>query len=380
MTYKLISDHQGMQEITDVLSKESSLAIDLEAAGFHRYSDRVCLLQVSTPHKTYLIDTLAVDPSPGLRGPLEAPDVRIILHGGSYDVRLMDRDLNLHPVNLFDTQVAASLLGETSLGLAALLENYLDISISKKYQRADWAKRPIPKDMLAYAASDTKHLHTLADLLCKRLDDIGRIAWAQEESSMMEFIRWDGGSKVDPVTKVKGSRYLDVSEIALLREALMWRDEIARKKDRAPFRVVVDAVLIEIVKNRPQNISELLDIQGFSNQLDKKLGQSLLSRLEQIDHLDKEDLIGYPQSKPNSTGRPTPEIQTISDRLKETRNRRAEVLGIARGTLASNTLLLEIARANPKNSDELISLNHMRRWQVEALGDALLEALQKKDF
>jgi ribonuclease D len=369
-----------MQEIAAVLSEESSLAIDLEAAGFHRYSDRVCLLQVSTLHKTYLIDTLSVDPSSGLQGPLEAPDVRIILHGGSYDVRLMYRDLNLNPVNLFDTQIAASLLGDTSLGLAALLKNHLDISISKKYQRADWAKRPISEDMLAYAASDTKHLHALSALLCKRLDDMGRLAWAQEESSIMEFMHWDDGDEIDPVTKVKGVRYLEISEIALLREALMWRDEIARKKDRAPFRVVVDTVLIEVAKNRPRNISELLDIQGFPNQLGKQLGQSLLNRLEQIDHLDKENLTGYPHSDPTSPGRPTSETQTIADRLKEVRNRRAEVLGIARGTLASNTLLLEIARDNPKNSDELISLNHMRRWQVEAVGNVLLKVLRKKDF
>ena len=148
MTFQLITDPRGVQELADALAGETRLAVDLEAAGFHRYSDRVCLVQVSSPDATYLVDPLAVDPAPALRGPLEAPDVRIIFHGGDYDLRLLDRDLDLHPVNLFDTQTAAALLGEPSLGLASLLETYFSVNLSKKHQRADWAKRPLSEEML----------------------------------------------------------------------------------------------------------------------------------------------------------------------------------------------------------------------------------------
>ncbi len=223
MTFQLITDPRGVEELADALAGETRLAVDLEAAGFHRYSDRVCLVQVSSPDATYLVDPLAVDPEPALRGPLEAPDVLIIFHGGDYDLRLLDRDLDLHPVNLFDTQTAAALLGEPSLGLASLLETYFSVNLSKKYQRADWAKRPLSEEMLAYAASDTQHLHALADLLRERLDAMGRLAWAQEESSLMESLRWSEEGKADPVTKVKRARYLELREVALLREAWLWR-------------------------------------------------------------------------------------------------------------------------------------------------------------
>ena len=375
MTFQLITDTRGVQELADTLAGETRLAVDLEAAGFHRYSDRVCLVQVSSPDATYLVDPLAVDPAPALRGPLEAPDVHIIFHGGDYDLRLLDRDLDLHPVNLFDTQTAAALLGEPSLGLASLLETYFDVKLSKKYQRADWAKRPLSEEMLAYAASDTQHLHALADLLRERLDAMGRLAWAQEESSLMESLRWSEEGNTDPVTKVKRARYLELPEVALLREAWLWRDEIARRRDRAPFRVVSDNVLIEVVQVRPQSVSGLAEMSGFSPQLAERSGRSLLDRLERIDRMDTEELVGYPRRNRTGPGRPPPETVEVADRLKAARNPRSEELGIARGTLVSNTLLLEIARAGPENGEELLAVQGVRRWQVEAVGDALLEAL-----
>ena len=219
------------------------MAVDLEAAGFHRYSDRVCLLQVTSGNQNFIVDTLAVDPSDVLRGPLESPTVTVLLHGGDYDLRLLDRDLDLHPVTLFDTQTAAALLGEPSLGLAALLKKYLDVHVSKKYQRADWAKRPLPDEMLDYAASDTRHLHQLADLLTERLDTLGRRSWAEEESALMETLRWHSDGEIDPVTKIKGVRKFELRDVALIREAWLWRDEIARARDRAPFRVAGDPAI-----------------------------------------------------------------------------------------------------------------------------------------
>ena len=377
MTFQLITDARGVHQLTDALAGEPRVAIDLEAAGFHRYSDRVCLLQVSSLEETYLIDTLAVDPSPALRGPLEGPEVNIILHGGDYDLRMLDRDLDLHPVNLFDTQTAAALLGEPALGLAALLETHFGVRLSKKYQRADWAQRPLSDEMLAYAASDTQYLHALADLLRERLEGMGRLEWAEEESASMESLRWTDDADVDPVTRVKKARYLELRDVALLREAWLWRDEIARKRDRAPFRVAADAVLLEVVEKRPRNVSGLADMSGFSPQLAERSGRSLLQHLERVDRMDESELVGYPRGTRTGPGRPPPELEDVVDRLKASRNQRSDELGIARGTVVSNTLLLEIARADPKNGEDLLAVNGVKRWQVEALGDALLKVLRE---
>lgn len=374
MTIRLISDSGDFRELGEALTGESRLAVDLEAAGFHRYSDRVCLLQVTCGEQNFIVDTLAVDPSDVLRGPLESPTVTVLLHGGDYDLRLLDRDLDLHPVKLFDTQTAAALLGEPSLGLAALLEKYLDVHVSKKYQRADWAKRPLPDEMLDYAASDTRHLHRLADLLAERLDASGRTSWAEEESVLMEALRWNSDGDVDPVTKIKGVRNFELRDVALLREAWLWRDEVARARDRAPFRVAGDPALLEVVRERPRDVSALARVRGFSPQLAERSGAELLDRLEQTDRLDDSELVGYPRG-PSGPRRPPPAVEEIANRLKVIRNEAAEALGIARGVLMSNTVILEIAHVHPRSVEELTRIAGVRRWQSETLADRFLAVL-----
>ena len=374
MTIRLISEAASLPELGEGIKGESRVAVDLEAAGFHRYSDQVCLLQVSSGGQNFVVDTLAVDPSDILRGPLESRTVTVLLHGGDYDLRLLDRDLDLHPVQLFDTQTAAALVGEPSLGLAALLKKHLDVHLSKKYQRADWAKRPLPDEMLEYAASDTRHLPELADLLTERLEALGRRSWADEESTLMEALRWNTDGEVDPVTKIKGMRDFELREVALLREAWFWRDEVARARDRAPFRVAGDPALLEIVRERPRDISALGRIGGFSPQLAERSGKDLLDRLEQTDRIDDSELVGYPRG-PTGPRRPTPDVEDIANRLKAIRNETAEALGIARGVLMSNTVILEIARTGPNSVDELAGITGVRRWQAETLADRILAVL-----
>ncbi len=374
MTIRLISDSGSLPELGEGLAGQSRVAVDLEAAGFHRYSDRVCLLQVTSGGQDFIVDTLAVDPSDVLREPLESPTVTVLLHGGDYDLRLLDRDLDLHPVKLFDTQTAAALLGEPSLGLAALLEKYLDVRVSKKYQRADWAKRPLPDDMLDYAASDTRHLHELADLLAERLDAVGRRSWAEEESALMETLRWNTDGEVDPVTKIKGVRKFELRDVALAREAWLWRDGVAQARDRAPFRVAGDPVLLEIVRERPRDVSALARISGFSPHLAERSGRELLDRLQQTDRLDDSELVGYPRG-PVGPRRPPPAVEEVANRLKSVRNEVAEALGIARGVLMSNTLILEIAHVHPRSREELEGIAGVRRWQSETLADRFLAVL-----
>ena len=374
MANRLISDVDSLGDLREGLTGENRVAVDLEAAGFHRYSDRVCLLQVSTAGQHFIVDTLAVDPSGVLRGPMESPTVTILLHGGDYDLRLLDRDLDLHPVKLFDTQTAAALLGEPSLGLAALLQKYLDVHVSKKYQRADWAQRPLSAEMLDYAVSDTRHLHELADLLIERLEAVGRKSWAEEESTLMEALRWNSTGDVDPVTRIKGARDLELRQVALAREAWLWRDEVARARDRAPFRVAGDPALLEVVGERPRNVSALGRIRGFSPQLAERSGKELLDRLERTDRLDDSELVGYPRG-PAGPRRPSPEVEEIANRLKAVRNEVAVTLGIDRGVLMSNTVILEIAHVNPSSVEELAEVPGVRRWQSETLADRFLGVL-----
>jgi ribonuclease D len=379
MSYRYIQDESQAGTLAEELGRVKRLALDCEAAGFHRYTDRLCLVQVSTDSQTYVVDPLSFDPTDLLRAPLEDPAVEIVMHGADFDLRLLDRDLGIRLGGLFDTQVAAALLGAEQLGLAALLETHLGVRLSKKHQRADWAERPLSASMLDYAASDTRHLMELADILRKSLGEAERVAWAEEECRALEANAFAAQepdpAEQDPVLRVKKARDLPPRDVTALREALEWRDAIARRRDRAAFRVVGDPPLLEAVASSPRDTAELGNIKGFPGALARSEGKELLRRLKNVSRMPEEELKGYPRLRGRGPGRPPPEVEAVADRLKAARNRRADELGLDRGTLLSNGVIAAIALAAPRNAEALASVEGMRRWQVEAVGTELLDVL-----
>jgi ribonuclease D len=374
MTYIHITSEQESQRLADDLSGVRRFALDCEAAGFHRYSDRLCLLQVTTPTATYIVDPLAFDVSDLFRSVLEDPEIEVVMHGADYDLRLLHRDLGISLRGLFDTQIAASLLGLDALGLAAQLAERFDVKLTKKYQRADWAERPLTEGMLDYAASDTRYLLELGDQMLAEMESAGRAEWASQECRALEVAAVapkEETEPVDPVTRVKGARDLEPRQVHAIRVAIGWRDEIAKLRDRATFRVVGDPPLIEAVALAPRRAEELIGIKGFPGGLARNEGKELLRRLRAVAELTDEEIVPYPRRR-GGPGRPPPEIEELADRLKVIRNRRADELGLARGSLMSNALLLEIARVGPTSQEELRAVDGIRPWKADSLGDELL--------
>jgi ribonuclease D len=142
-----------------------SIALDTEGASFHRFVDRIYLLQLSTRERTAIIDPIPIGKPPALGRILEDPGIEIVFHDADYDLRLLQQDYQWHVRNIFDTRIAAQLLGLRAFGLAALLERYFGVKLDKKHQRADWSMRPLTQGMLDYAAQDTIHLLELRDKL-----------------------------------------------------------------------------------------------------------------------------------------------------------------------------------------------------------------------
>jgi ribonuclease D len=378
MSFTHIQDLTQSDGLARDLKHARRIALDCEAAGFHRYSDRLCLLQVTTEGETYLIDALAFNPGDLLRPVLEDPAVEIVMHGSDYDLRLLDRDLGIHLKGLFDTQIAAAVLGEPALGLQALLESRLGVTLSKKYQRADWATRPLSEGMLDYAADDTRHLAELADLLAVDLRAKGRLAWAEEECRLLEESATAPRGEEepeDPVVRVKGAKDLTPREVTALRSLLEWRDTLARERDRAPFRIVGDRPLLEAVLARPVDVHELSGIKGFPSALARSDGDDLLDRLDHVAQLPDSEVRGFPRPARRGSPRPPPEVEALAEKLKIARNRRAEELGLDRGTLLPNATILAIAGEAPHDEAALARVDGMRRWQIEAAGAALLAVL-----
>jgi ribonuclease D len=379
MNIRLIDQADALEEARSLTQGLRSVSLDCEAAGFHRYSDRLSLVQLTAGSFTFLLDPLSLDPRDVLRPIVEDPEVEVLMHGADYDVRLLHRDLDLRLSGLFDTQIAASLLGEDGIGLSALLERYFGVKLSKKYQRADWAERPLSEGMKEYAAHDTLHLAGLADLLRERLEARGRLAWAEEEFRELEKIRWEPpNEEADPVLRVKGARDLAPREVERLRAGLRWRDAIAKDRDRALFRVVGDPVLVDVALRGPRTLEDLAAIPGMNAGLARGEGLPLLEDLARIEALPDAELEGYPRlPRGNGRGRPIPEVEERFQRLKNVRNRHAEDIGIERGTLLPNAVLQAMADEPPATRAELESLPGLRRWQAGVLGDDLLETLRK---
>ena len=379
MNITYIKSPEEAGDLTRSLEGLRSIALDSEAAGFHRYSDRVCLLQLSVPGQTFLVDPLSFDPSELLRPVLEDRSVEVIMHGADYDLRLLDRDLGIRLAGLFDTQVAAALLGETGLGLSALLERHLDVKLPKKYQRADWAMRPLPEDMLEYAAGDTVHLQALAELLRDALKAKDRLDWAEEEFQRLEEVHWEAEEENrDPVLRVKRAWELEPRQVARLREGLLWRDAQARSRDRAPFRVAGDPALVAAAIEDPASQDALARLSGFPPALARTpAGQELLDRFAAVNALPASEILPHPPRDRRGAGRPLPEEEEVAERLKAVRNSRAGELGLDRGTLLANGIILEIARRTPGSMEELLETPGIRRWQAGVVGDDLLAVLRK---
>ncbi len=355
------------------MAGEPLVAVDTEAASFHRFVDRIYLIQLSSARETAIIDPLTVDDASPLGALLADPAVEVVFHDADYDLRILDRDYGFHASHLFDTRIAASLLGEPAVGLAALLEKHVGVTLDKKYQRADWSRRPLPPEMLEYAATDTRHLLALRARLRDRLVERGRLAWAEEEFVRLEGLRWTPAeANGDAFLRMKGARGLSRRGLAVLRELVPWRDGIAAELDRASFRVVSNEALLALSQAPPRSRQELAAVRGLSPRLVAERGDDLLSVIQRGLGVPERDLPRFPRAERRLAN---PAFDQAVERLKRVRNGAAERLGLDPGVLCPNGTLEAVARARPQAKEAWAGIPEMRRWQVEVLGEEFLRAL-----
>jgi ribonuclease D len=357
------------------IGQDPLLAVDTEAASFHRYRDRVYLIQLSTRDRTAVVDPLTVTDLSALGRLLDHPGIEVVFHDADYDLRILDRDYGFHASRLFDTRIAAQLLNEPGIGLAALLEKYLGVTLDKKYQRADWSVRPLIPEMLAYAASDTKYLPQLRDILRERLAEMGRWSWAEEEFELLKEVRWTpSGPPEEAYLRLKGARSLRGHQLAVLRELFAWREQAASQLDRAPFRILQNEALITIAKAMPGDHTALRELKALSPDQLRRRGNELLEAVARGVQAPASSLPVFERGK-----RPPPDLAFDArlERLKQVRNAIAERIQLAPGVLCPNGLLEAIARLVPKSTAQLNEIPDMRRWQREVLGPELIPAVQQ---
>lgn len=371
--HRYINSQRDFDAFLKRVAKEPLLAVDTEAASFHRFIDRIYLIQISTRHDTAIIDPLTVSDVAPLGAILADRDVEVVFHDADYDLRILDRDYQIHAARVFDTRIAAQLLGEKSIGLAALLEKYLEVKLDKKHQRADWSRRPLPAEMLDYAAQDTRHLPRLRDILRDKLVAAGRLAWAEEEFARLEHIRWTPlETNGDSYLRVKGARLLSRRGLAVLRELVHWRDDVARELDRASFRVVGNEALLAVAGKTPKSREELKAIAGVPSRLVDTRGDEFLAALKRGADVPEKDLPKFPRGERRASD---PAFESRVEKLKAARNAAAEKLDLDQGVLCPKGTMEAVARAMPKTLDEVAAVPEVRKWQAEVLGKDFLAAL-----
>ena len=347
----MIASASQLSDLVAAIELHRRIAVDTEADSLHCYREKLCLLQISVRGDDFIVDPLAdIDLAP-LRGALAEKE--IVLHGADYDLRLLRRNMEFVPKEVFDTVIAARLVGIREFSLAALVKRYFDIELAKGSQKANWAQRPLSKKMAEYAINDTRYLLSLATRLEKELESRGRTEWFRQSCQRaLEMAAIDRERDVDEAWRISGAGALRGRASAILRELWNWREKEAEATDRPPFHILQNRELIGSAERFAHG--ETPDYKHFSERRRRGFREAA------------ERALGLPEKdwpiRPKRLGtRPSAEMIKRTEKLRQNRDHAAKDLHIEASFIAPRATLEAIA-ADPSCADTLIV-----PWQRELL-------------
>lgn len=359
-----------LKQLIKELTAEPLIAVDTESDSLYSYFEKVCLIQFSTIRVDYLVDPLSVDVS--ALAPLFANSaIQKVFHAAEYDLLSLKRDYDFTFANLFDTMLAARILGWSRYGLGPILEEYFRVKLDKRFQRHNWGQRPLNQQALDYARLDTHYLLQLRQIQLNELTRQDRLQEAFESFERQTHVQ--PSPKVfepDDFWRIKGSKDLDPQQQAILRELFIVRDKIARKLDRPPFKVMDDTALVRLAKEQPRTDEELQKVKGLGPKLLQHNAQHILKAIQ-------EGLVSAPpQYQPNHHHRPDEDTLTRYEALRQWRNSLATERGVEPDVIIGNNTLMDIARRNPRSLGTLTRMGVLGNWQFEMYARSLLDVLK----
>ncbi len=365
----LIENRESLKEMADKLAREPHLAVDTESNSLYAYQEQVCLIQFSIPGSDYLVDPLAVHDLSSLAPLFSNPKIEKVLHGAEYDVMCLARDFNFQIVNLFETRVASRTLGWKRTSLSDLLEQVFSVNIDKRFQRANWGKRPLSSEMLDYARLDTHYLLKLRDHLHQLLRDNGSLAEAQELCERMTDppLR-ENGFNPDGFWRIAHSRELSQRKAAILRELYILRDRYARRQNRPPFKILGDRSLLGISRKGPRTTEELNNLPGLTSNKIRRFGVEILAAVER-------GLKAPLPQKPRNRG--LDEItRTRYEDLREWRKNAAKKRKLESDLIMPRDLLVEIATHAPRDLADLRRIMSPLESRFQRYGEEILKIIR----
>lgn len=374
---ELVESRSDMERLLDVIDGERRVAVDTEADSFYSYRDKVCLFQVTAGGEDWLVDPLSDIDLEGLGQVLADPDVTKVFHDAEYDVLILKREYGFDFRSLFDTRVAAAVLGSSAPGLASVLEGRFGVKLDKSQQRSDWSRRPLSREQIAYARLDTRFLLPLMDEQEAELERRGLQMIVDTECRRLEELEPPPNApQPNDFVRIKGARTLDAKGASALRELWGMREKLAEKYDRPPFRILGNQALIEIAQRRPRGEKELLRVQGVTPKVMARIGDRIERALDRARR--KGPLESLPSAPKRDGGPSLDEIESeLADRLKQVRRDFAGEEGIEAAYLINRHVLTQLARARPASMDALEDLDLLDDWQLDRFGDAILETVAR---
>jgi ribonuclease D len=340
----MIQTDSQLAELIPQLEAVDRVAVDTEADSLHCYYEKLCLVQLSFAGRDYLIDPLAnLDLTP-LAKTLARKE--IVLQGADFDLRLLRRSLDFVATRIFDTVIAARLLGIRSFSLAALVEQFFGTTLAKGSQKANWAQRPLPKPMAEYAMNDTRYLLPLAEKLETGLRERGRLEWFRQsceralEQTAVQRVRDD-----DEVWRISGAGKLGGRACAVLRELWQWRDKEAQAADRPAFHILQNHLLLRAAEAFAAG--EAPDHRHFS----ARRRQGFREAAERGLNLPEAE---WPVRKRRGGTRPTPAMERAAEELRRRRDAVADEHGLEPSLIAPRGALDAVAADGSRSTALLV--------------------------
>jgi ribonuclease D len=365
----LITRQEPLRKLAGRLAREPILAVDTESNSLYAYREQVCLIQFSTRREDILVDPLALDDLSPLAPLFADPAIEKVFHAAEYDLITLKRDFGFTFENLFDTMLAARILGWEEVGLGSILKAEFDVQLDKRHQRANWGQRPLPADMLAYARLDTHYLIPLRERLKAQLQKTERWPLARDDFGRLRHVNGRSPEEApEACWRVSGAHELSGQEAAVLQELCRYRDQAARSMNRPLFKVIGDRTLLAIATASPADLRELRQKVSLSPQQFKRHGEWIVRAVRR--GLQAEPI--YPPRAP----RPDEQYLARLEALRDWRKQAAREMGVASDVVLPRDLLYALAARNPGNREELAEVMATVPWRLERFGREILEALR----
>jgi len=352
------------------LKGEKTLAVDTEANSLYAYREQVCLIQISSSTKDYILDPLALEDISPLGEVFSNPSIEKIFHASEYDILIMYDEYQFGFRNLFDTMLAAQILGRNKLGLDALLEEIVGIQVNKKYQRANWGKRPLPEDMLQYAQMDTHYLLKIRHALAAELEKKGLTPIATEDfSRACRVHRQDREERLAPYWRINGARKLPPQKAAVLVKLFEYREQVARKRNQPVFKVISSQTLLSLAEQCPTSAQQLLKLDLVGKNVLRRHTEGLVQAISA-------GLASDPVRPPRRE-RADDSFFAREKALRDWRKQTAQKMNVNSAVVLPRELLYALVSTNPANGQELAKVLADVPWRLERFGEDILSILTK---